>query len=164
MNWADWAIISIVTLSVLIGVIRGFVREAISMLTWGAAFIAAMLLHGTLAIRLASLIATPSLRYAASWVMVFVAVLLLGALINFVVGQLVKATGLSGTDRLLGMLFGATRGLIVVMALLVMMPEVVPVHQDDWWRDSFLIARFLNFEDWARDTAASIFGAVKQLL
>ncbi len=164
MNWADWAIIFIVAVSVLIGVMRGFVREAISMLTWGAAFIAAMLFHPTVAVRMESLITTPSLRYAASWVLVFVAVLLLGALINFVVGQLVKATGLSGTDRLLGMLFGATRGLIVVMALLVLMPEVVPVHQDTWWRDSLLIAHFLSFEDWARDTAAGIFGAVKQLL
>lgn len=164
MNWADWTIIAIIAVSVLIGVMRGFVREAISMLTWVTAFIVAMLFHDVVAVRLEQLIATPSLRYAAAWVLLFVAVLLLGALINFVVGQLVKATGLSGTDRLLGMLFGATRGLIVIMALLILAPGVVPVNKDVWWQQSFLIPHFLRFEGWARDSATSVSSAIKQLI
>lgn len=163
MNWADWAIVGVLGLSALISVVRGFVKEAVSLLIWVAAAVVASIFHERLAVWLVDVIATPSLRMLVAWVGLFVLVLIVGGLMNFLLGQLVKATGLSGTDRLLGMLFGASRGLVIVMAVLVMLPEVLPVNEDPWWQESVLIPEFLRFEDWAKELGASFINFFKQL-
>lgn len=150
MNWADWAIVSILVLSALISIMRGFVKEALSLATWVAAVIVAMVFGERLAILLIDHIATPSVRELAAFAMLFVATLLVGAMVSYLIGALVRATGLSGTDRLLGMLFGLARGFVVVMALLIFLPGIIPVDQDIWWQESILIAHFLEFENWAR--------------
>lgn len=165
MNWADFLIIGIVALSVLISAIRGFIKEVLSLLTWLAAFVVAMLFYEEVANTLLSeLIATPSIRYLAAWAGLFVLVLLLASVINYLIGKMVEATGLSGTDRLLGSLFGAARGLVIVMALLIMVPMVLPVKEDLWWHQSALIPEFLRFEDWAKDLAATLSEWFKQLI
>lgn len=165
MNWADFAIIGIVTLSTLISVIRGFIKEALSLLAWVAAFAVSMLFYEQVAnTLLTDVITTPSLRYLAAWAGLFVAVLLATSIINYLIGKLVEASGLSGTDRLLGSLFGAARGLVIVMAILVMVPSVLPVKEDLWWHQSLLIPEFLRFEDWARETSALVSNWFKQLL
>ena len=92
----------------------------------------------------------------------FLGILLVGGLLNYLLGKLVDATGLSGTDRLLGVLFGAARGGIIIMAILVILPGVLPVDQDAWWRQSILIPQFLRFEGWARETAATISSLIQQ--
>lgn len=156
MNWADWAILGITLISILIGAGRGFIKEALSVTIWVAAIIIASVFDERMAVWLVDAIATPSLRLLAAWASLFVAVLLVGSLVNFLLGKLVEATGLSGTDRLLGVLFGLARGLIIVMVLLILLPEILPVEQDIWWQESTLIPYFLGFEDWARDAGAAI--------
>jgi len=156
MNWADWSIVAILGMSVLISIVRGFVREAMSLAVWVVAFIVAMLFHDHLAVWYSDLIETPSVRYMAAWLTLFVAVLLVGGLVNYLLGKLVEATGLTGTDRLLGMVFGAARGLVVVMAVLILLPGIIPVDRDPWWQESTLIPVFLGFETWARDLAALV--------
>ncbi|MCB1668535.1 MAG: CvpA family protein [Porticoccaceae bacterium] len=163
MNWADWAILSVLGLSALISVIRGFVKEAVSLLIWVAAAVVASVFYERLAVWLVDLIDPASLRLLVSWVGLFVAVLIVGGLVNFLLGHLVKATGLSGTDRLLGLLFGVARGLIIVMAVLILLPGILPVQQDDWWQQSVLIPEFLRFESWARDIGSSFVNFFKQL-
>lgn len=148
MNWADWAIIAIFSLSCLIGIIRGFVREALSLVIWVAAVIIAKLFGEQLAALLVNQIESPSLRLMTSYAALFVAVLLLGAMASYLIGALVRATGLSGTDRLLGMVFGAARAFIIVMALLILLPGFLPVDQDQWWHEAQLIPHFLACEDW----------------
>ena len=165
MNWADFTIIGIVALSALISVIRGFIKEALSMLAWVAAFAVAMLFYERVANNILNeVITTPSLRYLAAWAGLFVLVLLAASLVNYLIGKMVEATGLSGTDRLLGSLFGIARGMIIVMAILVMLPSVLPVKEDLWWHQSVLIPEFLRFEDWARETAVLVSDWFKQLL
>ncbi|MBQ0800072.1 MAG: CvpA family protein [Porticoccaceae bacterium] len=165
MNWADFTIIGIVALSALISVIRGFIKEALSMLAWVAAFAVSMLFYERVANTILSeAITTPSLRYLAAWAGLFVLVLLAASLVNYLIGKMVEATGLSGTDRLLGSLFGIARGMIIVMAILVMLPSVLPVQEDLWWHQSVLIPEFLRFEDWAREMAAWVSDWFKQLL
>lgn len=156
MNWADWAIVSILVLSALISITRGFVKEALSLATWVAAVIVAMIFGERLAVLLIDHIATPSLRELAAFAILFIATLLVGAMVSYLIGALVRVTGLSGTDRLLGMLFGLARGLIVVMALLILLPGVLPVTQDNWWQESALITYFLKFETWARSLTNQI--------
>ena len=72
-------------------------------------------------------------------------------------GELVKATGLTGTDRTLGFCFGLARGLVIVMAALIFLPALMPVAESDWWAESSLIPGFLQFESWARDILSAIF-------
>jgi membrane protein required for colicin V production len=150
MNWADWAILAILGVSVAISLMRGFVREAMSLAVWLAAFIVAMVFHQQLGLWLTDLIEAPSLRLMAAWLILFVAVLLVGGLVNYLLGQLVDATGLSGTDRLLGMIFGGVRGVVVVTVLLIVLPGILPVEQDRWWNESLLIPWFQRFEDEVR--------------
>jgi membrane protein required for colicin V production len=150
MNWADWAIIAIFTLSCLIGVVRGFVREALSLVIWIAAVLVAKVFGGQFEYLLANQIETPSVRLMTAYAVLFVATLLLGAMASYLIGALVRATGLSGTDRLLGVVFGAARAFIIVMALLILLPGFLPVHQDEWWHQALLIPHFLACEEWVK--------------
>ncbi|HEY0893948.1 MAG TPA: CvpA family protein, partial [Cellvibrio sp.] len=79
MNWADWAIIGIFSLSCLIGLIRGFVREALSLIIWVAAVLVAKVFGGQLEILLADQIESPSVRLMTAYAVLFIATLLLGA-------------------------------------------------------------------------------------
>jgi membrane protein required for colicin V production len=148
MNWADWVIVGIFSLSCLIGILRGFVSEAFSLFIWVAAALIARLFGSRLEVYLVGLIEAPSVRIMAAYAILFVATLLLGAMLSYLISALVRATGLSGTDRLLGMVFGAARAFIIVIAVLVLLPGLAPVNQDEWWSSSKLIPHFLACEDW----------------
>jgi membrane protein required for colicin V production len=88
----------------------------------------------------------------------FAATLVVGSMVNYLVGELVHMTGLSGTDRLFGMVFGMARALIVVMALLILTPMIIPVNQESWWRESQLIPQFSLMEQWCRDSFGQLMG------
>ena len=148
MNWADWAILAIIVVSSLISLKRGFVKEALSMANWVLAFFLAMTFRDPLASLMVDHIATPSLREMLAFTLLFAATLVVGAMVNYLIGELVRMTGLSGTDRLFGTIFGAVRGFVVVMAFILMAPSVVPVDQDAWWQESALIPQLLEFEGW----------------
>lgn len=155
LNWADWAIIGIITISGLYSLRGGFMKEALSLFTWIAAFVVARLFAPSLSTLLEDFIQTPSLRLGAAFTILFVATLMVGAVINSLIGMLVEATGLSSTDRILGVGFGIIRGgliIVVITALLVR----TPVVEDSWWAESQLIPHFLLMETWTRDTAAEI--------
>lgn len=164
MNIADWMIVAVVGVSAIISLVRGFVREALSLLAWGAAFAAATMFHEPVAHWLDGVMATPSLRFIVAWLGIFLAVLLGLGLINFVISRLIRASGLSGTDRFLGSLFGIARGLVVVLAVLILAPNAVPVKQDAWWRESSLIPHFLAFEGRAMELAGTLVDWFQQLV
>ena len=146
MNWADWAIVAILTLSSLISLVRGFVKEAFSLVIWILALVAASAFGSRAEPYLEHSINTPSVRAMTAFALIFIAVLLLGALLNYCIGLIVKATGLSGTDRLIGMLFGFARGLFIVINLLVYIPAYIPVKNDQWFQQSILIPYFLPYD------------------
>lgn len=146
MNWADWAIVVILTLSSLISLTRGFIKEAFSLVIWIAALLLANLFSDRLDHLLVNTITTPSLRAMTAFIGVFIAVLIIGAIINYLVGILIKATGLSGTDRLLGVCFGFIRGLLIVIILLIYVPSFIPIKKDPWYQQSTLIPYFVPYE------------------
>lgn len=156
MNWADWSILGILALSSLISLKRGFVKEALSMLNWVLAFFVAVTFRDQLSVLLAEQIATPSVRDIVAFGVLFAMTLIVGAMVNYLIGEMVRMTGLSGTDRLFGTLFGLVRGLVVVMAILLLVPPIIPIDQDSWWQESALIPQFLEFDDWARQTARQL--------
>ena len=149
-TWVDWAIIAIVAVSSLVSLTRGFVKEALSLVTWIIAGVIAWMFGGALSQHLVGYIATPSLQVIAACAILFVATLLVGALVNFLIGELVRVTGLSGTDRVLGMVFGAARGGLLVV-LLVGLLSLAPVQQDAWWQQSTLLPHFLIVADWSKN-------------
>lgn len=141
MIWVDYVIIGLIALSALIGFSRGLVREVLSLVMWlGAGFIA-WTFHKALAVELTPWISTPSVRLGAAFLMLVFAVLILGAILGHLLGVLVEKTGLTGTDRMLGVVFGTARGALLV-AMVVFLAAFTPLPEDPWWQESRLIGRF----------------------
>ncbi len=150
MSWPDYAILAVIAISVLVGALRGFIREVFSLLVWSAAFLVAYYFAGDVAAMMEDSVTLPSARTAMGFTGLFVAVLLVGGLINYLLGRLVVTTGLSGTDRLLGGVFGAARGLALIVAVLLV-AGFTPIPADPWWKESQSIQRLMPLVDWAAE-------------
>jgi membrane protein required for colicin V production len=148
MAWPDYAILAVIAISILVGVLRGFIKEVFSLFVWAAAFLVAYQFGGDVATMMEDAVSLPSARSAMGFTGLFVAVLLVGGLINYLLGRLVASTGLSGTDRLLGGVFGAARGLGLMVAVLLV-AGFTPIPADPWWQESRTIARMMPLVDWA---------------
>jgi membrane protein required for colicin V production len=148
VEYADYVVLGIVVISILVGLIRGFIEEAFSLLVWIAAFLVAFQYSGALAMQLESHIELPSARTSLAFAGVFLSVLLVGGLLTFLMGKLVEKTGLSGTDRLLGGVFGGIRGVFLVLALMLF-AGLTPVTQDPWWQQSRAIQSMMPLAEWA---------------
>ncbi|CAD5376511.1 membrane protein required for colicin V production [Pseudomonas sp. OF001] len=155
-TWVDWSIIALIAISGLISLTRGFVREALSLFGWLGASVVAWLYGGALAGHLAPYIELPSARVIAAGAILFVVTLMIGALVTHLFGLLVQATGLTGTDRLLGMVFGVARGVLLVV-IVVGLLSLAPVQQDPWWQQSALLPEFLMIADWSKDLVLGLF-------
>jgi membrane protein required for colicin V production len=162
-NWADWTIVAILGVSCVLSLLRGFVKEALSMAAWILATFVAITFHERLATVFSKWIDTPSLRLILAFAALFVLTLLLGAIVNKLLETLINASGLGGIDRLLGTVFGLTRGLLIVLALVIWLPMAVPVKQDAWWYESALIPHFESSEGLARNAFAEVMGWSKTL-
>lgn len=156
-NWVDVLILGIVLISSLISLSRGFIKEALSLVIWVFAGVVTWMFGGSLAHYLEPYIDMPSVRTIAACALLFVVTLMVGGLVNFLLAQLIRATGLTGTDRLLGMVFGAARGLFLVVVLIGLL-SLAPVEQDTWWQQSTLIPHFLLIADWSKDLILGLSG------
>jgi len=148
MQYADYVVFAIIAISILVGSIRGFVKEAFSLAVWAAAFLIAFQYSGALAMQLENHIALPSVRTSLAFAGLFISILLVGGLVTFLVGKLVEKTGLSGTDRLLGGVFGGVRGLALVLAIMLF-AGMTPVPQDPWWQESRTIQSLMPLAEWS---------------
>lgn len=126
MNWLDWTILVLIGGSTLLSLRRGFFRESLSLLTWVAAFFVAFVYGPRLAGQLLYWIEHESLRRGVAYVLLFVSTVVLGAFLGNLMASLIRASGLTGTDRALGTVFGLARGLLLAVALLVALRFVFP--------------------------------------
>lgn len=159
LNWADWTIVAIVGVSCVLSLLRGFVKEALSLVSWIAATFVAIAFHERLAAIFARWIDTPSIRTVLAYIALFVLTLLVGAIIGWLAQQFIEGAGLGWFDRLLGMGFGAARGLLIVLALVVLLPMALPeMRGDGWWYRSEFIRHFESCESWARGSFGTVMG------
>jgi len=137
MTIFDYVVIGIVGLSLLFGLWRGVVGEILALVAWGVGLFAAMEFGARVGQMVFTGIADPSMRMLAGCVLVFVGVLLAMALVRMAVRSMVKALGLSVSDRLLGMVFGLVRGMLVTMVL-VGLGGMTAAPKQAWWKEATL--------------------------
>ncbi len=149
MNWFDYTILAIILLSVILSLFRGLIREVMSLLIWLGAFWLAWRYVDRGAEMLSGVVDLPSARHLIAFVALFLAALIVGGLLNFFIGKLIQSTGLSATDRFLGMFFGAFRGMVAVIALAFFI-SATPFSKDPWWQQSRLAPYFADMAEWVR--------------
>ena len=131
----DWVFVAVLGLSLLLGAWRGLVYEVLSVISWIAAFIVAQWLAPDVAQWLPMRGSAEPIRYAAGFVVVFIAVVFAGALLAWLTKKLVEAVGLRPVDRMLGAAFGLLRGAVLLLALAVVI-NMTPLKSAEWWKES----------------------------
>ena len=141
MTVVDIIVIFVIFLSALFSLIRGFVKEAVSLATWIIAIWLAATFAPKLALALPNSIESEAVRQAVGFGVLFVLTLMVGALVNMLVAQVVKKTGLSGADRIFGVAFGTLRGGLIIIVFVVI-GGMTPLPEADWWQSSVLLQWF----------------------
>ena len=135
MTLFDYAVLLIIGLSILLSVMRGFMREVLALLAWVLAFWLAALYAGELAPLLPKGIPTQQLRMLAAYALVFFLVFVVMSLLSITVGQVLKVLGIGPLDRLLGAVFGFARGMVIVLALVVA-AGLTSLPKEAFWRNA----------------------------
>jgi len=139
MNGLDYAILAVLALSILLSVLRGAVRELMSLLSWVIAVWLAVRYAPHAAIFMPESLSNPSLRFAAGFAVVFLGALLILALVTMLVAGLLRKSPLSGVDRLLGGVFGLVRALFILVAA-TLVAGLTAVPREPIWKESRLVA------------------------
>ncbi|WP_150138213.1 CvpA family protein [Candidatus Enterovibrio escicola] len=147
MNWIDYVILGVIGFSVLVSSFRGFVKEALSVVIWFGAFFIASNFYTQLAAYFTN-IQDEMIRNGVAITTLFIVTLVVGAVLNYVIAQLVQKTGLSGTDRVLGIVFGGVRGVLIVVALLFLLDVFTRMSGSIDWKQSLLVPKFRIINEW----------------
>ena len=159
ITWIDIIIVVIFLISTTIALLRGFVREAVSIVTWVAAIWLALSQSEQVSFLLPEAIDSasfslgeneygPNIRVGIAFVLIMVGVLVFGALINFVLSQIMKAQILKGVDRMLGMVFGLVRASVIITILIMTASAFTTLPQASTWQTSQLIKPFEQAAVW----------------
>jgi membrane protein required for colicin V production len=135
MSSTDWILLALLAASMLLGALRGLVYEVLSVMGWIAAFLLAQWFAPTVSEKLPMQGSGETLRFAAAFVLVFIASVFTAGLISALMKKLISAVGLRPVDRILGAIFGAFRGLILLLALSVVV-HMTALHESEWWLES----------------------------
>ena len=158
MTLFDHAVLTIVGLSILLGVVRGFVREVLALGGWVVAFLVASLFSADFAGLLVNQIADESWRVLAAFASLFMATLVGMSIVALLASKLIKSAGLGIEDRVFGSLFGFARGVAVVMVL-VLLAGLTALPRQPVWKDAMLspplqtlaaIVKHWLPQDWAK--------------
>lgn len=146
----DLGIVVLILISLIIGLIRGFVRELLSLTTWIAAVGFGLLYVKPLSTQLPFVLQSEVAQLGVAFAVIFFSVLIIGAIINYLLHAAVNAIGLGGLDHFLGGLFGALRGALIV-SLLVVLVGATSIPANAWWIDSQIIPFFEAGALWLKD-------------
>jgi membrane protein required for colicin V production len=148
LNWVDVIILMITAVSCLFGLWRGLVREVLSLLVWIAAILIARVYSASLAPIVGGWIDSEAMRHVFAFAVLFIVILIAGAVLNHLVAKLIDISGLKITDRLLGALFGIARGVVIVMVFVFFGAEFFVT--EIWWENSIFIPYAIDFIGYSR--------------
>jgi len=134
LNITDWIILVILVASGLMSLARGFTREFLSLFLWVFAFIAALTLEHLATPQVSAIIGNEEVSKIISYILIFIICLIAGGFFIKFISSLVKWSGASGFDRFLGVLFGFTRGMILIFVVFLLLP--VSFKQSDLFINS----------------------------
>ena len=152
MIWVDWCIVAVFLISILIGVIRGFAREILVLLTWALAFGLAWGFGDLVAGLLEDRISEPAVRVACAYAALFISGLLIGAILTHLLTEWIRGSVLDGIDRTLGGGIGFIRAVIIV-SLFLICAGTMGAKQDRWWHQSLIIPHV----EWLADGLKPLF-------
>jgi membrane protein required for colicin V production len=138
MNFVDYVIMAIVLISAGVGIIRGFLREAIALVTWILALVLAWQFSDSIEPYLGGLLADPQVRPWAARTLIVLFVLLVGMATGAILGYFVRLSIFSGMDRFLGFFFGLLRGVLLI-GIFVALGQLVHLESESWWKRSVLV-------------------------
>ncbi|HEX6297710.1 MAG TPA: CvpA family protein [Burkholderiales bacterium] len=151
MSWLDYAILGVLAVSVVWGILRGFVREVISLAGWVLAFLAANAVADPLGDALPTSISSPEVRVLAAFLIVFIFTLSIATMAGMLLSKLLKSAGLGGLDRTLGGLFGLARGVVILLALAIA-AGLTTAPRHPLWKESIgagmLVRTVLQLKPW----------------
>lgn len=151
VNWIDIVIVVLIILSAVVGLVRGFVREAFSLATWGAAIVLSIMFFKQLSAALPFQIPNAIAQNILAFSLIFLAVVIFGSLINYLINRATKAVGLGGVDRVLGGAFGVLRGaLLVTLLVLLLGLGITGMTETDVWKKSKLVPKFQQVAEWIK--------------
>lgn len=148
-GWPDIIIVCVIVLSIMIGLFRGFVKELISLTTWILAIILAVAYSGSMS-SLMTFSKEPFIQTVAAFFLIFITTVIIGAIINYVIGLLVRKTPFSAPDRVLGSGFGLLRG-VVIVTVVVLLSGLTPLTKAEWWTSSYSVEKFETLAIWVKD-------------
>ena len=149
MTGADALILLVLLGSTVIGLLRGFVREAVSLAVWIIAIWAAWKLGPGVEPHLGGLLADPNVAPWVGRLVVLVLVLLVGWVVGLLLSYFTRSLGLGPLDRVIGLLFGVLRG-VVLVGLMIIGGELLHLNHEDWWNRSKLVPYGETAGDWLR--------------
>lgn len=146
-SWLDGLILTIIVLSVLISVVRGFMKEVLSLMSWFASFYLAYRYYEVLAGSLDGIISNASMRFGMSFMLIFIGSVIAFGTITFFVLRILKITGMNTFDRSFGAVFGAARGLLIVN-LFIIVGSSLSLTGYLWWQQSYMIKHLMPQVVW----------------
>lgn len=149
MPWLDIILLGALLVSALLGLWRGLIVEVMSLVSWAAAFVMAVMFGERVEPLLAGLIESPGLRTAIAHIGVFLLTLVAGGALTWLLSRLIEKTGLSGTDRMLGLGFGLLRGAAFGVACVLVL-GLTPVPRSPAWSESSMVGVLMPGAEWLR--------------
>ncbi|BGI50837.1 MAG: colicin V production protein [Arsenophonus endosymbiont of Ceratovacuna japonica] len=147
MIWIDYVIIIIICFSTLIGLIRGFIIELLSFITLGSAFFITSKFYNNISNYITN-INNILIRNSIAIILLFIVILVIRSVINYIISFLIKKTGLFNTDYILGICFGIFRGILIVSIILFFIDTFTNLSKSQDWKHSKLIPQFSYIIKW----------------
>tara|TARA_B100000902_G_scaffold62687_1_gene69631 strand:- start:222 stop:734 length:513 start_codon:yes stop_codon:yes gene_type:complete len=149
LSWFDYVLIAIIGISAIIGLVRGFIKEAFSLSIWILAFWISWTFFQKIALHLEPYIDSPTVRLGLAFILILLLCLLVGRVISFILIKIIDRSGMSSTDRIFGVIFGMARGTLIV-SIAVIIAGLTTIPQEEWWKNSSLITYFEEAAMWLR--------------
>jgi membrane protein required for colicin V production len=151
VNWVDFVIIGIIAISAIVSFFRGFLREALSLLIWVIAIWMAVMFYPGVEPMIPQDWGLPAtVRMALAGAAILLGVLIAGGIVTWALGSFLDKTGMSGTDRVVGVFFGGLRGIILVAIAIIIVGLVPAIADNSYWKQSKLVPHFQPLADWGK--------------